>query len=69
MYIYIASSLCSESEKEFNLKVNNYIESYGFKTYLPQLHGGILSDLVKQGLDENEIRNISDMVVFIIVDQ
>lgn len=56
MYIYIASPLCCESEKTFNLKLNDFIKSMGFKTYLPQLDGGVMTDFVKQGMDENDIR-------------
>ena len=56
MYIYIASPLCCESERTFNLKLNEFVKSLGFKTYLPQLDGGLLTDLVKQGMDEDEIR-------------
>ena len=56
MYIYIAGHLCCESEKTFNLKLNDFVKSFGFKTYLPQLDGGVMSDFVKQGMNEEEIR-------------
>jgi nucleoside 2-deoxyribosyltransferase len=56
MYLYIAASLCSESEKTFNLKLNDFVKSFGIKTYLPQLDGGVMSDFVKQGMDENTVR-------------
>jgi nucleoside 2-deoxyribosyltransferase len=56
MYIYIAGPLCSEAEQSFNLKVNNFLKKNGFTTYLPQLDGGIMSEFVKNGFNENEIR-------------
>ena len=57
MYIYIASPLCCNSEKEYNINLNNYVKSFGHKTYLPQLDGGLLSDLVRSGLNETEVRD------------
>lgn len=56
MYIYIASPLCSEAERAFNIRVNDFILGLGFRTYLPQLNGGVMSDLVKQGYDEDVVR-------------
>ncbi|MCX6220144.1 MAG: nucleoside 2-deoxyribosyltransferase [Bacteroidia bacterium] len=56
MYIYIASPLCCECEKSFNLKLNDFVKSFGYKTYLPQLDGGVMTDFVNQGMEENKIR-------------
>ena len=56
MRIYIASPLCSEAERDFNLKLDEFIRDLGVDTYLPQRDGGLLSDLVKQGLNEQEVR-------------
>jgi len=56
MLIYIAASLCCEAEKDFNVKLNDFIKSLGHTTYLPQLDGGVMSDFVKQGLNEDEVR-------------
>lgn len=52
----MASPLCCNSEKEYNLKLNDFVKSYGHSTYLPQLDGGVLSEFVKQGFDEDTIR-------------
>jgi nucleoside 2-deoxyribosyltransferase len=56
MYIYIAAPLCSEAEKSFNIKLNNFIKKLGIKTYLPQLDGGIMSEIVATGEDEEKTR-------------
>ncbi|RLI50168.1 MAG: hypothetical protein DRP09_20155 [Candidatus Thorarchaeota archaeon] len=54
--IYIASPLFSQMEKEFNLKINNLLQSLGFETYLPQLDGGLCSDLIKNGMPKKDAR-------------
>lgn len=54
MYAYIASPLCSEAEKSFNLRLRDFLVECGFTCYLPQADGGSLSALVKQGVDDEE---------------
>ncbi|MEP7317789.1 MAG: nucleoside 2-deoxyribosyltransferase [Panacibacter sp.] len=56
MYLYIAAPLCCESEKSFNLKLNDFVKSSGHTTYLPQLDGGVMSDFVKAGMNEEQVR-------------
>lgn len=56
MYLYIAAPLCCESEKSFNLKLNDFVKSTGHITYLPQLDGGVMSDFVKAGMNEEQVR-------------
>lgn len=45
--IYIAGPLFSQAELEFNEKLNGYLLSNGFSTFLPQKDGYKLSDLGK----------------------
>lgn len=48
--VYIAAPLFSGIEKRFNLELNEFIKSLGFDTCLPQLDGGLVSELVRQGV-------------------
>jgi len=75
--IYIAGPLFCQSELDFNLKVNEYLERLGFITFLPQRDGHLLSDLIVNGepkyaaikkifkIDVDEIKK-SDILLFII---
>ncbi len=75
--VYIAGPLFSKSELDFNLKLNDFLEKIGFTTFLPQIDGHLLSELIKNGSGKEdalklifqkdliEIRN-SDIVVFIM---
>lgn len=54
--VYLAAPLCSEAERAFNLKLRDFVAALGFRTYLPQLDGGLLTDLVRQGHDEVQAR-------------
>lgn len=56
--IYIAAPLFSEMERKFNLEVRNFLHKCGFDAYLPQLDGGLCSDLIKKGVPEKEARKI-----------
>ena len=58
MYIYIAAPLCSEAEREFNERLNSFLQRKGIKTYLPQVDGGFLDEMVHQGVDEDEARRL-----------
>lgn len=57
MRAYLAAPLCSEAEREFNLRLRSFVQSIGIETYLPQEDGGHLSSLVSQGLDEDLARS------------
>jgi len=59
--VYIAAPLFSEIEKRFNLELNQFIKSLGFDTYLPQLDGGLVSELIKQDVSRKRA-NIIKMV-------
>jgi len=73
--VYIAAPLFSKSELEFNLQLNEFLESIGFDTFLPQHGGYVLSELMDNGLgkddaiqmifqkDTEEIKNC-DIIVF-----
>ena len=75
--VYIAGPLFCTAELDFNLKVEEYLSSLGFSTFLPQRDGHLLSDLVSDGepkpdaiqkifhIDVDEISK-SDILVFIM---
>lgn len=75
--IYIAGPLFCQSELDFNLKVNDYLEDLGFITFLPQRDGHLLEELINNGepkysaikkifeKDVDEIKR-SDVLLFII---
>lgn len=54
--IYVASPLSSEGERDFNLKLEHFLSEQGFSTYLPQRDGGLMSQMLRQGQDENTVR-------------
>ena len=56
--IYIASPLFSKMEREFNIKVKDFLRQLDFDTYLPQLNGGLCSDLIKSGMLKKKARKI-----------
>ena len=73
--IYFASPLFSEGEREYNLKLVNLLESYGYDVFLPQRDGFLVPDL--EGLTEEEkVRKIfakdeeevlkADILVFLL---
>ena len=75
--VYIAGPLFSESELEFNRKLNMFLKNLGFNTFLPQEDGHLLSELMEQGFEkDNAIKMIfqmdaekikdSDIIVFIM---
>ncbi len=43
MKVYIAAPLYSEAEKDFNLKMDGILRSWGCDTFLPQRDGGIVA--------------------------
>ena len=50
--IYFAAPLFSEAEREYNLKIVNLLESYGYEVFLPQRDGFLAPDL--EGKSEEE---------------
>ncbi len=75
--VYIAAPLFSESELDFNLKLNEFLKNLGLKTFLPQEDGHLLSELIDKGTEKDEaiqkifqkdLKNIKncDIVVFIM---
>lgn len=56
MKVYIAAPLFSLSEQKFNLELKSFVEEKGFETYLPQFHGGILSDMLEKGADLHDAK-------------
>ena len=37
--IYFAAPLFNQSEQDYNLKITNILESYGYEVFLPQRDG------------------------------
>ena len=50
--VYFAAPLFSEGEREYNLKLVNIIESYGYNVFLPQRDGFLAPEL--EGLTEEQ---------------
>lgn len=51
--IYFAAPLFNQSEKDYNLKITNILEEYGYKVFLPQrdgIEGAKLKDKTEQEL-------------------
>ena len=57
MKIYIAAPLFSEAERQWNIKLNNFLNSLEYKTYLPQKDGGIAFNLIKKNTYKSKIKN------------
>jgi nucleoside 2-deoxyribosyltransferase len=50
MKVFIAGPLFSQAEREFNIKVDEYLRKHGFETFLPQRDVGKLDELLaKEG--------------------
>ncbi len=52
--VYIAGPLFSESELEFNRKMNAFLKNLGFDTFLPQEDGHLLSELMEKGFKKDD---------------
>lgn len=52
--IYIAGPLFSNSELDFNRKLNDFLKCLGFDTFLPQQDGHQLHELISSGNNEDE---------------
>jgi nucleoside 2-deoxyribosyltransferase len=76
MKVYIAAPLFSEAELEFNKKLDKYLTSLAFETFLPQRDGYKLYELVKV-MSEKKAKKLifqkdfeeiekSDIIVFVM---
>ncbi len=52
--VYIAGPLFSESELEFNRRMNEFLKNLGFDTFLPQEDGHLLSELIEKGFEKDD---------------
>ncbi len=52
--VYIAGPLFSESELEFNRRMNEFLKNLGFDTFLPQEDGHLLSELTEKGFEKDD---------------
>src|SRR5688572_14858580 len=53
--LYIAAPLFSEAERRFNVELKQQL-SGTFRVFLPQDDGGLLTELLKTGLNSSEAR-------------
>ena len=75
--IYIAGPLFSEAERQYNKYLSDFLENFGFETFLPQRDGHKFSDLLANGTtktvamnkifnrDINELKK-ADVVIFVM---
>nr|AAU82215.1 conserved hypothetical protein [uncultured archaeon GZfos11H11] len=75
--IYIAGPLFSEAERQYNKHLSDFLENFGFETFLPQRDGHKLSDLLANETtksaamnkifnhDINELKK-ADVVIFVM---
>ena len=54
--IYIAAPLFSDIERELNERVDAFVKNLGYETYLPQKDGGVLTELIENGMTMIEAR-------------
>lgn len=54
MKVYIAGPLFSSAERAFNLRVDRFLKRMGFETFLPQRDGLLMSNLLREGVAEQE---------------
>jgi hypothetical protein len=50
--VYFAAPLFNQSEQDYNLKITNILESYGYEVFLPQRDGYLAAELV--GMTQEE---------------
>jgi len=50
--LYIASPLFNEAERSFNIALAEILEAF-FDVFLPQRDGGLMANLIKQGMNPN----------------
>ena len=54
--VYFAAPLFNQSERDFNLKLTNLIESYGYKVFLPQRDGYLAPEM--EGKSQEEVMDM-----------
>ena len=54
--IYVAAPLFSDSERELNVRLDAFVKELGYETYLPQQDGGVLTELVSDGMSMADAR-------------
>ncbi len=54
--VYFAGPMFNQAEKDFNLKITNVLEEYGYKVFLPQRDG--IEGALLEGKTEQELINI-----------
>ena len=74
--VYLAGPLFSQAEREYNLKISEILESYGYDVFLPQRDGVLATELVGLTgeekvakifeIDKNEV--LKSDIVFVILD-
>jgi len=62
--VYIAGPLFSKSELDFNLRLNEFLKSLEFNTFLPQQDGYLLSNLVDNGLEKDQMRFFTNRMLY-----
>src|SRR5919109_4737619 len=55
--LYFAAPLFSLAEREFNTRTVQHLEGV-FTVFLPQVHGGLLQDIVTSGCSEADARRL-----------
>lgn len=55
--IYLAAPLFSEAELKFNIQVKEILDSY-FEVYLPQEDGGLMVDMIENGISPTSAARI-----------
>ena len=54
--VYFAAPLFNQSEKDYNLKITNILESYGYEVFLPQRDGYLAADM--EGKSQEELMDM-----------
>lgn len=55
--VYFAAPLFNQSEQDYNLKITNILESYGYEVFLPQRDGYLAPELAGKSQEE-----LADMI-------
>ncbi len=53
--VYFAGPMFNHAEKDFNLKITNVLEEFGYEVFLPQRDG--IEAALLEGKSEEELRN------------
>lgn len=55
--LYLAGPLFSEAERQYNKYLSDFLENFGFETFLPQRDGHKFSDLLANGTTKSVAMN------------